>query len=115
MWLEIRNTSRLIADIVTKAIFVTIVMTDGWRLGMNEIEALRRQFEEFKRQMMVPNFACLTYSDLAAAAGCSVSKIRQHEREGKIAVRYPNAKRRFHPVDVDAYLRGVAPKQRRSM
>ena len=82
---------------------------------MSELEQLRAELDEIRRQLMAPNFSCLTYSDLAAAAGCSVSKIRQHEREGKIIARYPNAKRRFHPVDVDAFLRGIAPKSRKTM
>lgn len=78
---------------------------------MNEIDVLRAELEAIKRLLMAPNYACLTYSDLATAAGCSVSKIRQHEKENKIYARYPNAKRRFHPSDVEAYLRGERGKR----
>lgn len=90
----------------------------------NEIEALkqelrqefRQEIESLRRQLhTAPNFACLTYEELADAAGCCPATLRQCEKDGKLYARYPNAKRRFSPEDVALFLRGrVARKERKA-
>ncbi len=77
-------------------------------------QEFRQEIEALKRQMhAAPNFSCLTYDELADAAGCCPATIRQYEKEGKLYPRYPNAKRRFHPEDVALFLRGQAGKKQR--
>lgn len=77
---------------------------------VDKVAELEQRICQLEKQIIIqkkhPNQDCYTYEELAQAAGCSVSKIRDHERNGKIIPRYPNAKKRFHPNDVEMYLRG---------
>lgn len=68
---------------------------------------IEEKLETIQKTNRYPNRDCLTYKELAEAAGCSEGKIRKDEKQGIIIARYPNAKKRFHLHDVDRYLRGV--------
>lgn len=70
------------------------------------IANLEDQVRSLQTTRHYPNRDCFSYEDVAKMAGCSISKIRLDESKGKIKARYPNAKKRFSPQDVDAWLRG---------
>lgn len=79
------------------------------------ITDLEKQVKQLQRVRKAPNHECFTYKEVANMAGCSEQKIRNDEKMGLIKTRYPNAKKRFHPMEVDTYLRGLSPGRRKSL
>ena len=58
------------------------------------------------RVKQYPNHDCLTIEEVAEAAGYSVDTIREREKNGDLKKAFPNARRGYHPRDVEAFLRG---------
>lgn len=68
-----------------------------------EINSIKKALS-FPRE--APNFECYDIGGVAKILGCSKESVRNYVRQGLLRVRYPNAKKAFHPQDVEYYMRG---------
>ena len=61
---------------------------------------------ELKDEVIIKKVNVDDNQELADMVGCSIEKIRTEKKNGNLVARYPSAKKKFHPDDVESYLRG---------
>ncbi len=73
-----------------------------------DIREIREEMADIRKGNQVPNYTkgMVTMQELADMAECDVSTIRRRVKEGKIAVKFPNAKRCITPEAALNYLQG---------
>ena len=71
-----------------------------------EIEKIQEELECIKRTIRYPTKECFTLEQVAEMSGRSLQTIREQKKSGKLIVRFPVAKKCFHPDDVQDWLRG---------
>lgn len=83
-----------------------------------KINNLEKEIHQIKKHIsftrQTPNSDCFDIKQVSNIIGCSTESVKNYVQQGKLKMKFPNAKKAFHPRDVEYYLRGMKAPRKKS-